>query len=187
MLAPWKKSYEKSRQILKSRDITLPERLYGQSYDFSSSHGWMWELDHEEKAEHQRTDAFEPWCWRRHLRVPCTERRFNQSILKEISPEYSLERLMLKLKLQYFGHLMWRTDSLKKTLILGKIKGGGERDNRGCDVWMASSILCSWVWASSGSWWWTGNAGMLQSMGWQKVRYDWATELNWTLETIVIL
>ena len=127
MLAPWKKSYEKSRQILKSRDITLPERLYGQSYDFSSSHGWMWELDHEEKAEHQRTDAFELWCWRRHLRVPCTERRFNQSILKEISPEYSLERLMLKLKLQYFGHLMWRTDSLKKTLILGKIKGRGRK------------------------------------------------------------
>ena len=76
------------------------------------------------KAEHRRIDAFELWCWRRVLRVPWTARRSNQSILKEISPEYSLERLMLKLKLQYFGQLMWRTDSLEKTLILGKIEGG---------------------------------------------------------------
>ena len=75
------------------------------------------------KAEHQRIDAFEPWCWRRLLRVPWTARRSNLSILKEISPEYSLEGLMLKLKLQYFGHLMWRADSLEKTLMLGKIEG----------------------------------------------------------------
>ena len=79
------------------------------------------------KAEHRRTDAFELWCWRRHLRVPWTARRSNQSILREISPEYSLEGLMLKLKLQYFGHLMWRTDSLEKTLMLGKIEGGRKR------------------------------------------------------------
>jgi len=81
------------------------------------------------KAEHQRTDAFELWCWRRLLRVPWTERRFIQSILKEISPKYSLEGLMLKLKLQYFGHLMQRTDSLENTLMLGKIEG---RRRRGC-------------------------------------------------------
>ena len=81
------------------------------------------------KAEHQRTDAFELWCWRRLLRVPWTTRRSNQSILKEISPEYSLEGLMMKLKLQYFGHLMRRTDSLEKTLMLGKPEGKG--DNRG--------------------------------------------------------
>ena len=79
------------------------------------------------KAEHRRIDAFELWCWRRLLRVPWTARRSNQSILKEISPEYSLEGLMLKLKLQYFGHLMWRTDSLEKTLLLGKIKGRKRR------------------------------------------------------------
>ena len=79
------------------------------------------------KADHQRTDAFELWCWRRLLRVPCTARRSNQSILKEISPEHSLEGLMLKLKLQYFGHLMQRTDSLEKTLMLGKIVGGRKR------------------------------------------------------------
>ena len=79
------------------------------------------------KAEHRRIDAFELWCWRRLLRVPWTARRSNQSILKEISPEYSLEGLMLKLKLQYFGHLMWRTDSLEKTLMLGKIEGRRRR------------------------------------------------------------
>ena len=79
------------------------------------------------KAEHQRIDAFELWCWRRLLRVPWTAKRSNQSILEEISPEYSLERLMLKLKLQYFGHLMQRTDSLEKTLILGKIEGWRRR------------------------------------------------------------
>ena len=82
----------------------------------------MWELDIK-KAEHWRTDAFELWCWRRLLRVPWTARRSNQSILKEISPEYSLEGVMLKLKLQYFGHLLWRADPLEKTLMLGKIEG----------------------------------------------------------------
>ena len=89
-------------------------------YGFSSSHVWMWELGIK-KAEHQRIDTFELWCWRRLLRVPWTARRSNQSILKEISPEYSLEGLMLKLKLQYFGHLMWRADSLENVLTLGKI------------------------------------------------------------------
>ena len=83
------------------------------------------------KAEHQRIDAFELWCWRRLLRVPWTTRRSNQSILKEINPEYSLEGLMLKLKLQYFGHLMQRTDSLEKTLLLGKIEAGAEEDDKG--------------------------------------------------------
>ena len=115
--------------ILKSRDITTKtianKGPSSQGYDFSSSHVWMWELDC--KAERQRIDAFEPWCWRRLLRVPWTARRSNQSILKEISPEYSLEGLMLKLKLQYFGHLMWRTDSFEKTQMLGKIEGGRRR------------------------------------------------------------
>jgi len=92
-------------------------------------------------------------------------RRSNQSILKEISPEYSLEGLMLKLKLQYFGHLMWRANSLEKTLMLGKMKAGGEGDNRGWDGWMASLIQWTRVWVNAGSWWWTGMLGMLQSMG----------------------
>ena len=94
-----------------------------QSHGFSRSHVWLWELDYKE-SERWRIDAFELWCWRRLLRVPWTARRSNQSILKKISPEYSLEGLMLTLKLQYFGHLMWRTDSLEKTLMLVKIEGG---------------------------------------------------------------
>ena len=99
-------------------------------------------------------------------------------ILKEISPEYSLEGLMLKLKLQYFGHLRWRTDSLETTLKLGKIEGREEGDDRGWAGWMASLTQWTWVWVSSGSWWRTGKPGMLQSMESQRVRHDWETELK---------
>ena len=220
MLAPWKKSYDKPRQhIQKQRHYFVDKVPSSQSYGFSSSHVWMWELDYKESwvfigridveaetpilwppdekswligkdpdagkdwgqeekgttedemvgwhhqldghgfwwtpgvvdgqgglaccsswghkesdttkrlnwTEHQRIDAFELWCCRRFLRVPWTTRRSSQSILTEINPEYSLEGLMLKLKLQYFGHLMWRTDSLEKTLMLGKIEGRGRR------------------------------------------------------------
>ena len=133
----------------------------------------------KKKAEDWRIDAFELWYWRRLLRVPWIARRSTQSILKEISPEYSLEGLMLKLKLQYFGHLMWRTDSLEKTLMLERLKAGGEGDDRGWDGWMASPIQWTWVWVNSGSWWWTGRPGMLRFMGLQRDRHDWATELNW--------
>ena len=91
-----------------------------------------------------------------------------------------MEGLMLNLKLQYFGHLMRRTDSLEKTLMLEKIEGGRRGDDRGLDVWMASPTQCTWVWVNSGSWWWTGRPGVLQSMGLQRVGHDWATELNWT-------
>ena len=129
------------------------------------------------KAECQRIDAFELWCWRR-LESPWTARRSNQSILKEISPEYSLEGLMLKLKLQYSGHLIWRTDSLEKTLMLGKTEGKGRGDNRGWDGWMVSRTQLSWTWANSGRWWRTGKPGVLQSVGSQRVGHDWATELN---------
>ena len=109
--------------ILKSRDITLPTefQLVKALVFLAIMHGYeSWTI---KKAEHRRIDVFELWCWGRLLRVPWTARRSNQSILKEINPEYSLERLMLKLKLQYFGHLMRRTDSLEKTLMLGKIEG----------------------------------------------------------------
>ena len=114
--------------ILKSRDITLLTKIHvvNQSCDFSSSHVWMWELDHKESWV-LKNYAFILWCWRRLLRVPWTASRSNQSILKEISPEYSLEGLMMKLKLQYFGHLMQRTDSFEKTLMLGKIEGRRRR------------------------------------------------------------
>ena len=127
------------------------------------------------KAECRRTDAFQLLCWRRLLRVPWTARRSNQSILKEISPEYSLEGLMLKLKFQSFGHLMQRTDSW----CWERLKVGGEGDNRGWGGWMASPIQWTWVWVNSGSWWWTGRPGMPQFMGSQRVGHNWATELNW--------
>ena len=113
--------------ILKSRDITLPTKVHLiKAMVFSSSHVWMWELD-VKKSEHRRIDAFKLWCWRRLLRVPWTTRRSNQFILKEISSEYSLDGLMLKLKLQYFVYLLQRTDSLEKSLILGKIEGRRRR------------------------------------------------------------
>ena len=130
------------------------------------------------KAEPWRIDAFELWCWRRLLRVPWTARRSNQSILKEISPEYSFEGLMLKLKLQYFGHLVGRADSLEKTLMLGKIEGR-RRGQQRMSWWMASPTWWTWVFTNSGRWWRPGNPGMLQSMGSQRVGHDWAMELNW--------
>ena len=126
-LAPWKKSYDKPRQsIKKQRHYFDNKGMSCQSYGFSSSHVWMWQLDHKEGW------APKNWClWTvmlgRLLRVPWTARRSNQSILKEINPEYSLEGMMLKLKLQYFGHLMRRADSLEKTLMLGKNEGRRRR------------------------------------------------------------
>ena len=132
------------------------------------------------KLSAKEINAFELWCWRRLLRVPWTARRSNQSILREISPECSLEGLMLKLKLQYFGHLMWRADSFEKTLCWERLKVGGEGDNRGWDGWMASPTQWAWVWEDSGSWWWTGRPGVLWFMGLQRVGHDWVTELNWS-------
>ena len=127
-LAPWKKTMTNLDNVLKSRDITyltkvhivkamvFPVVMYG-------CESWTMK-----KAEHRRIDAFELWCWRRLLRVPWNARRTNKSILKEISPEYSLEGLMPKLKFQYFDHVMLRTDSLEKTLMLGEIEGGRRRE-----------------------------------------------------------
>ena len=165
--------------IFKSRDITLPTKVHLVKamvfpvvmYGFES-----WTV---KKAECRRIDAFELWCWRRLLRVSWTARKSNQSILKEISPGWSLEGLLLKLKLQYFGHLMLRVDSLEKTLMQEGFRAGGEGDDRGWDGWMASLTQWTWDWVNSRSWWWTGKPGLLQSMGLQIVRHDWLTELNW--------
>ena len=124
---PWKESYDQPRQYIKSRDITLPTKVRlvkAMVFPVVMYGCESWTI---KTAEHQRTDAFELWCWKRLLRVPWTARRSNQSILKEISPGYSLEGLMLNLKLPYFGHLMRRADSFEKTLMLGKIEGGRRR------------------------------------------------------------
>ena len=120
----------KPDSIFKTRDITLPKKVHlvkAMVFPVVMYRCESWTIM---KAEHQRIDAFELWCWRRLLRVPWTARRSNQSILKEISPEYSLEGLMLKLELQFFGHLMRRPDSFEKTLMLGKIEGGRRRGQR---------------------------------------------------------
>ena len=144
-----------------------------QSHGFSSSHVWMWELDYK-KAKHWRTEAFELWCWRRLLGIPCTARRSNPSILKEISPEYSLEGLMLKLKLQYFGHLMWRTKLLEKTLMLGKIEGRRRRGQQRMK-WLHDIWLNGHDFEQTGRQWRTEELGMLQSMESQKTGHDLKT------------
>ena len=163
--------------ILKSRDITLPTKVRLVKAMVFPVVRYGCESWTVKKAECQRTDAFELWCWRRLLRVPWTARRSNQSILKEISPEYSLEGLMLKLKLQYFGYLMRTADSLKRPWCWEWLRARGEGDDKGWDGWMASLTQWSWIWVNSGIWWWTGRPGMLQSMGSQRVVHDWVTEL----------
>ena len=132
------------------------------------------------KPECWRTDAFELWCWGRLLRVPRTARRSNQPILKEISPEYPLKGLMLKLQFQYFDHLMRRTHSFEKTLILGKIEGR-RRKGRQKMRWLdCITYSMDMSWSKFWEWWWTGRPGVLQSMGSQRVGHDWGTELNWS-------
>ena len=129
------------------------------------------------KTECQKMDAFKLWCWRRLFRVPWTARRSNQSILKEINPEYSLERLMLKLKLQYIGHLIWRANSLEKTLMLGKT-GGRRRKGQQRMRW----TQWTWVWASLGRWW-TGKPGVLQSIGSQS--QTWLSNNNICISEVI--
>ena len=148
--APWKKIYDQHRQHIKKQRHNFSDKdLSSKSYCFSSSHVECesWTI---KKAEHQRVDAFELWCWRRLLRVPWTARRSNQSILKEISPEYSLEGLTLKLKLQYFGQLMQKLTYWKRLWCSERLKAGGEGDDRGWDGWMAPLTQWTWVWADSG-------------------------------------
>ena len=174
--------------ILKSRDITLPTKVCLVKAMIFPVVMYGCESWTVKKAERWRIDAFELWCWRRLLRVPWTARRINQSILKEISPGISLERMMLKLKLQCSGHLMRRLTHRKRLWCWEGLGAGGEGDNRRWDIWIASPTRWTWVWVNSRSWWWTGKPGVLQSMGSQKVRHDWATELNcwWQTSTVKV-
>ena len=173
----WGKAVTILDSILKSRDIALPTKVClvkAMVFPIVRNGCESWTI---KKAEHQRINAFELWGLRRLLRSPWTAGRSNQSILKEISPKYSLEGLMLKLKLQYFGHLIEQLTHWKRPWCWERLKAGGKGDDRGWDGWMASMICWTWVWAISRSLWWTGKPGLLRSMGLQRVRHDW---LNWT-------
>ena len=157
---------------LKSRDITLPTKVRlvkAMAFPVVMYGCESWTV---KKAERQRIDAFELWCWRRLLRVPWTARRSNQSILKEISLGCSLEGLMLKLKLQYFCHVMRKADSLKRPWCWERLRAGGEGDDRGWDGWMASPTRRTWVRGSFENWWWTEMPGMLRFMRLQRVGHD---------------
>ena len=167
--------------ILKSRDITFPTKVHLVKTMVIPVVMYGCESWTMKKAEHQRIDAFELWCWRRLLRVPWTARRSNQSILKEISyqswvfigrTDAEAETLATSCKELTHWKRLWRWEGLG---------AGGEGDNRGWwDGWMASPTQWMWVWVNSGSWWWTGRPGMLRFMGSQTVGHNWATELNWT-------
>ena len=158
--------------IFKSRDITLPTKVRlvkAMVFPVVMNGCESWTI---KKAEQRRINAFELWCWRRLLRVPWSARRFNQSILKEISPEYSLEGLMLKLKPQYFGHFMRRADSLEKTVLLGKMEARRRRGRQRMRWLDGVTNSMNIGLGDSGSWWWTGRPGMLWFMGSQRVRQD---------------
>ena len=169
--------------ILKSRDITLPTKVRlvkAMVFPVVMYGCESWTI---KKAECRRIDAFELWCWRRLLRVPWTARRSSQSILKEISPEYSLEGLVLKLKLL----ILWPPDA--KSWLIGKDPDAGKdwrREEKGTTedemVGGHHRLNGHEFWVNSGSWWWTGRPGMLQFMGSQRGRHDWETELKWTFQ-----
>jgi len=165
--------------ILKSRDITLSTKVHlvkAMVFLVVMYGCENWTI---KKAERLRIDVFELWCWRRLLRVPWTARRSHQSILKEISPGCSLAGLMLNWNSNTLATWCEELTHLKRPWCWERLRAGGEGDDRGWDGWMASPIQWTWVWVTSGSWWWTGRPGMLWFMWLQRVRHDWATELNW--------
>ena len=161
--------------VLKSRDIILLTKVCAVKAMVLPAVMYRCGSQTIKEAECQRMDPFKLWRWRRLLRVLWTAKRSNQSILKEINSKYSLERLVLKLKVQYFGHLMWGADSFEKTLMLGKIEGRRGRGWRGWDSWMSSLSQWMWVWVNSRSCW-TGWPDVLHFMGSQRVGHDLATE-----------
>ena len=164
--------------ILKSRDITLPTKVRIVKATVLPVVTYRCESWIKEKVEHWRTDDFESWYWRRLLSIPWTARKSNQSTLKEISPEYSLEGLMLELKCQYFGHMIQELTHWKRPRCWERLKSAGEGDDRGWDGWMASPSQWRWVWVNSGSWWRMG--GLACCGPWGHKESDTTEWLNWT-------
>ena len=170
--------------ILKSRDITLPMKIQiviAMVFPVVMYGCESWTI---KKVEHQRIDAFELWCWRRLLRVPWTTRRSNQFILKEISPEYSLEGLILKLKLQYFCHLMWRTDSFEKTLMLKKIEGRRRRGRQRMR-WLDGITNTQWTWVESSPRVSDGRGGLACCSPMGHKESDMTQWLNWLTDPLL--
>ena len=166
MLAPWEKSNDKHRQCIKKQRHYFTDKVClvkAVVFPVVMNKCEIWTI---KKAEPQIIDAFELWCWKKLLRVPWAAvpwaaRRSNQSIIKKINCEYSLEGLMMKMNLQYFGHLMQRANHWRRPWYWERLKAQGEGDDRGWDGWMASPTQWTWVWVNSRNWWWTGRPGVL--------------------------
>ena len=180
MLTPWKKSYDEPRQHIKKQKHYLSNKgLSSQSCGFSNSHVWMWELDYKESW------GLKNWCFRTVVLGKTFESPLDCKEIQPVHPKGNQSWIFIgstyaQAEPPYFGHLMWRTDSLEKTLMLGKIEGGRRRGRQGMK-WLDGILTrWTWVWASSGSWWWTGRPGVLQSMRLQRAGHNWVTEPNWT-------
>ena len=180
MLTPCKESYDQPREhIEKQRHYFVNKGPSSQGYSFSSGHVWMWDFDYQESWP-RKIAAFDLWCGRRLLKVPWTERRSHQSILKKISPECSLKDWFWSWYSNTLATWCKELTHLKRPWWWERLKAGQEGDNRRWDVWMASPTQWKWVWVNSGSRWWTGRPGMLQSMGSQRAGHT--ERLNWLID-----
>ena len=183
MLVPWKKSYDRPRRLIKKqRHYFANKGLSNQSYGVSSSHVWMWELDYKESWVPKN------WCFWTVVLEKILESPLDRKEIQPVHPKVNQYWI-------FIGRTVWSCSTLttwceepthwKRPWCWERLKAGGEGDDRGWDGWMASPTRQTWVWVNSGSWWWAGKLGMLQSMGSQRVRYDWVTELNWYTVTDV--
>ena len=179
MLAPWKKSYEKPRQhIKKQRHYFANKGPSTQSYGFSSSYRWMWKLDHKERW------APRNWCFWTVVLEKTLESPLDCKEMQPVHPKGNQSWIFIgRIDAEAETPILWPPDAKKSPWCWERLKAGGEGDDRGWDGWMASPARWTWIWASSGSWWWTGRPGVLQSMGLQRVGHDWANELNWYSHT----